>query len=105
MLGAKTEDRKPVCGFTLDIDDIVALADKGLSEKAVLIACKIDAVKNNPKRLSNAIFLFADRGMIATGISLGWFMTRNAARSFLYTTMHLLSSPKNMEHTHGGHSQ
>jgi magnesium-protoporphyrin IX monomethyl ester (oxidative) cyclase len=70
-----TKDKGHVNGLVLTIDEIMKLCRRVSPEKAVLLSCKMESVKNNPKnRVSRIINLFKDRDLASYFFFIGWFI-------------------------------
>jgi hypothetical protein len=93
-----TKDKDHVNGLVLTIDEIMKLCRRVSPEKAMLLACKIEPIKNNPKnRASNIINLFKDTALASTIFFVGWFALR---RTLSGTISFLLHSAKNRKFSH-----
>lgn len=93
-----TKDKGHVNGLVLTIDEIMKLCRKVSPEKAVLLACKIEPIKNNPKnRVSNIISLFKDTDLASTFFFVGWFDLRKILSGTISLLLHS-SKKKSVSH-------
>ena len=77
----KSHHNGPVRGPVIHLDSLIDLCNKISPDKAVLLACKLEPIKNNPKnKLGNIISLFRDKEMFSTGFLLSRFIIENAYR-------------------------
>ena len=88
IIGA-TKDKGHVNGLVLTIDEIMKLCRKVSPEKAMLLACKIEPIKNNPKnRASNIINLFRDTKLASTIFFVSWFVLRKTLSGTISFLLH-----------------
>jgi magnesium-protoporphyrin IX monomethyl ester (oxidative) cyclase len=78
-----------VSGVTLALKDLIDLGKKISPEKAVLIACKLEPIKNNPRRRAqNILSLIQDRDFLASILRIGWFFTKNGVKGVISVLLH-----------------
>lgn len=70
-----------VRGPVIAISDIIDLGKKISPEKAVLIACKLEPIKNNPRRrIRNILSLIKDRDLLTSILVIGRFLAKHAVK-------------------------
>ena len=95
MLGKRTGERGLVRGFTFDLDKIIKIGEKMSADKAILITCKLETIKNNPKRRMRNIFSFlVSKELIIAGSNFGWFLFSHFVKGTVTTLICPLISPK-----------
>jgi magnesium-protoporphyrin IX monomethyl ester (oxidative) cyclase len=74
-------DDAPVRGITLSIDSIIELGKKVSPDRAVLLACMMEPIKNSPSgKLKKALSLLTDREFLSAGFEAFRFIAVNLTR-------------------------
>jgi anaerobic magnesium-protoporphyrin IX monomethyl ester cyclase len=91
----RTDESGLVRGYTFDLDKIIKLGEKMSADKAILITCKLETIKNNPKgRLRNIVSFLASKELIIAGFGFTWFLFVNSMKGIVTTLISSLRSPK-----------
>ncbi len=78
---SKSEDTGPVRGPVIDMDDVLNLCSRISSEETVLLACKLEPIKNNPRnRVRNILSVITDKDLLLSGFTIFQLMFKHAIK-------------------------